>query len=146
MKCDFRFRSNCTVHRAFINKFVQTVFLAKKNDNDVLMGVTIILCYVMLCCFILWCSKKAKSYALLCWVMICYADLFYGQHLMLSMSKILWSVMLPLLRDYDWNICEQNLMHRYEFLFNEQNLIRPYEIDCFTLRSRIALNCVMAND
>ena len=37
-------------------------------------------------------------------------------------------------------------MHRYEFLFNEQNLIRPYEIDCFTRRSRIALNCVMAND
>ena len=37
--------------------------------------------------------------------------------------------MLPFLRGYDWNNCEQNLMQRYEFLFNEQNLIRPYEID-----------------
>jgi len=78
-------------------------------------------------------SQWAKSYALLCCVMICYADLFYEQNPMLSMSKILWSVMLPLLRDYDWNICEQNLMHCYEFLSNEQNLIRPYEIDRFIL-------------
>ena len=52
--------------------------------------------------------------------MICYADLFYEQNPILSMSKILWSVMLPLLRDYD-----------------EQNPIRPYEIDRL---SRIALN------
>ena len=82
-------------------------------------------------------SQWAKSYALLCCVMICYADLFYEQNPMLSMSKILWSVMLPLLRDYDWNICEQNLMHCYEFLSNEQNLIRPYEIDRFILKSRV---------
>ena len=59
----------------------------------------------------------AKSYALLCCVMICYADLFYEQNIKLSMSKSLWSVMLPLLRDCYWSICEQNLMHRYEFIF-----------------------------
>ena len=56
-------------------------------------------CHVMLCCLIL-CAKSdapnacVKSYALLCCVMICYADLFYVQNPMLSMSKILWSVML----------------------------------------------------
>ena len=71
----------------------------------------LVLCYVMLPHFIckIWCSQWAKSYALLCCVMICYADLFYEQNPKLSMSKILWSVMLPLLRDYDWNICEQTL-------------------------------------
>ena len=71
----------------------------------------LVLCYVMLPHFMckIWCSKWAKSYALLCCVMICYADLFYEQNPMLSMSKILWSVMLPLLRDYDWNICDQTL-------------------------------------
>ena len=60
--------------------------------------------------------------------MICYADLIFEQNPMLSMRKILWSVMLPLLRGYDWNICEENFMHLYEFLFNKQNLIRPYEL------------------
>jgi hypothetical protein len=77
----------------------------------------LVLCYVMLPHFMCktWCSQWAKSYALLCCVMICYADLFYEQNPMLSMSKILWSVMLPILRDYDWNICEQNLMHCYEW-------------------------------
>ena len=56
------------------------------------------LCYVMLPHFMckIWCSKRVKSYALLCCVMICYADLFYEQNPMLSMSKILWSVMLCL--------------------------------------------------
>ena len=44
----------------------------------------------------IWCSKRVKSYALLCCVIICYADLFYEQNTMLSMSKILWSVMLCL--------------------------------------------------
>ena len=41
-------------------------------------------------------SQWAKSYALLCCVMICYADLSYEQNAMLSMSKILWYVMLCL--------------------------------------------------
>ena len=56
------------------------------------------LCYVMLPHFMckIWCSKRVKSYALLCCVMICYANLFYEQNPMLSMSKILWSVMLCL--------------------------------------------------
>ena len=58
----------------------------------------LVLCYVMLPHFMckIWCSKRVKSYALLCCVMICYADLFYEQNPMLSMSKILWSVMLCL--------------------------------------------------
>ena len=82
------------------------------------MVINLVLCYVMLPHFMskIWCSQWAKSYALLCCVMICYADLFYEQNLKLSMSKILWSVMLPLLRDYDWNICEQtlcNVMNSY---------------------------------
>ena len=37
-------------------------------------------------------------------------------------------------------------MHCYEFLFNKQNLIRPYEIDRVILWSRIALKCVMFKD
>ena len=47
------------------------------------------LCYVMLPHFMckIWCSKRVKSYALLCCVMICYADLFYEQNPMLSMSN-----------------------------------------------------------
>ena len=66
------------------------IFNLQKNIE---LGVALILCYVMLCCLIL-CAKsdalkKVKSYALLCCVMICYADLFYEQNPMLSMSKIL---------------------------------------------------------
>ena len=49
------------------------------------------------------------------------------------MSKILRSVMIPLLREYDGNICEQNVMNHYQSLSNEQNLIKPYEIDHFIL-------------
>ena len=58
--------------------------------------------------------------------------------LVLLMSKILRSVMIPLLREYDGNICVQNLMNRYEFLSNGQNLIKPYENDHFILWSRVA--------
>ena len=42
------------------------------------------------------------------------------------MSKIIWSNFWEVMTE---TFYEQNLMHRYEFLFNEQNLIRPSEID-----------------
>ena len=41
--------------------------------------------------------------------------------------------MLPLLRDYDWNVCEENLMHCYEFLLDLMNMT-------------VALNSVKSND
>jgi hypothetical protein len=74
--------------------------IRRSYESWVFLGrcFNLVLCYVMLPHFMckIWCSKRVKSYALLCCVMICYADLFYEQNSMLSMSKILWSVMLCL--------------------------------------------------
>ena len=68
------------------------------------LGVALILCYVMLCCLIL-CSKsdalnKWNLMALLCCVMICYADLFYEQNQWVKSCDPLcsqfWEVMIEI--------------------------------------------------
>ena len=43
------------------------------------------------------------------------------------MSHILF-VMIPLLREYDGNICEQNLMNRYEFYLMGKILLNLMEL------------------
>ena len=77
------------------------IFCAK---SDALNEQNLMLCYavlwfVMLTYFMskILFSQWVKSYALLCCVMICYADLFYEQNPMLSISKILL-VLLDLMK------------------------------------------------
>ena len=83
------------------------------------LGIALILCYVMLCCFIFWAKYHqigqniwAKSYDLLCSLLCCLMISSWkwakSYALLCSAYDILWYIMLVLC------ICEQNLMIHYE--------------------------------
>ena len=90
---------------------------SKKCCQTLTKGVTIILCYVMLCCFILWARSDALNKQNL---MLCYAELWFVMltFFMSNISCSQWVKSYDLLCSHfwemNWNIFEQNLMHRYE--------------------------------
>ena len=62
--------------------FEQNIGLYTKYMSKILWSVmlSVMLCYAASFYVQIWCSKRVKSYALLCCVMICYTDLFYEQN------------------------------------------------------------------
>jgi hypothetical protein len=96
-------------------------------------GVALILCYVMLCCLILCAKPDALNEQNL---MLCYAVLWFVM-LTYFMSKILcsqWVKSCDLLCSHFWEIMIEIFVSKTLCtVMNEQNLIRPYEIDHFIL-------------